>query len=421
MLLSALKFSFSLCPPSIHFLKGLDPRVLTPSQQHQISLIPLFTPSNDSFLIFNPNELTRKILHWRTKLPWIKPFYAVKANNLPMFCGEIIKHGLGMDCASKGEIEGCLALGGKAKDIVYANSVKNEKDLVYAYENGVELTLADTLDEIDKIKRLAPKMKILWRVAVEQEEQDDLFWGYSSKFGDDLETDSEIRTRMKQIQSLGVRLHGVHFHSGSTRKGSLGYSKGISLARRCMRIGREYGHRMEVMDIGGGFPSGDLGDEWLKGLEGTRGDLLGYEVIAEPGRFLCDNMFYLCNRVIGKRVKRGVKCYHVNDSIYHTYNTVLIEQTEFLEGQFYGRVGGEKNKEEEGEKRERISLFGMTLDGSDIITKGIEGPKGKELEIGDWLVIGGFGGYSYSMKSGFNGMKAVEECYRWEGDIEGVL
>lgn len=63
---------------------------------------------------------------------------------------------------------------------------------------------------------------------------------------------------MKEIKDMGIRLHGIHFHSGSTRNGSEGFKKGILLAKQCISIGRQYNHRMEILDTGGGFPSGNL-------------------------------------------------------------------------------------------------------------------------------------------------------------------
>lgn len=53
------------------------------------------------------------------------------------------------------------------------------------------------------------------------------------------------------------------------------------------------------MDIGGGFPGVDLTDKFVEAFKSTHNDPLGYQIIAEPGRFLCDNMFYVCTRVIG--------------------------------------------------------------------------------------------------------------------------
>lgn len=56
------------------------------------------------------------------------------------------------------------------------------------------------------------------------------------------------------------------------------------MARKCIKIGRKYGHAMEVLDLGGGYPSGDLNEKFISSLKDTFNDPLGYRVIAEPGR-----------------------------------------------------------------------------------------------------------------------------------------
>jgi len=47
---------------------------------------------------------------------------------------------------------------------------------------------------------------------------------------------------MKQIQEMGIRLKGIHFHCGSGQHGSSAFGRAINLARECIRIGREYDH-----------------------------------------------------------------------------------------------------------------------------------------------------------------------------------
>jgi hypothetical protein len=37
---------------------------------------------------------------------------------------------------------------------------------------------------------------------------------------------------------------------------------------------------MEIMDVGGGFPAGDLSQDTIEALEITRNDPLGYKTIA---------------------------------------------------------------------------------------------------------------------------------------------
>jgi len=36
---------------------------------------------------------------------------------------------------------------------------------------------------------------------------------------------------MKEIQKMGIKLKGIHFHCGSGQSGSLGFNKAIEIAR----------------------------------------------------------------------------------------------------------------------------------------------------------------------------------------------
>ena len=107
------------------------------------------------------------------------------------------RNGSGLDCASRSELEAALNHNVPLGKIVYSNSIKDEADLQWAYENGIKLTTADSIDELHKIKRIAPGMRILWRIAIKEEENDDLATPFSGKFGDDLETVEKIRERMQ--------------------------------------------------------------------------------------------------------------------------------------------------------------------------------------------------------------------------------
>ena len=51
-----------------------------------------------------------------------------------------------------------------------------------------------------------------------------------------------IEERMKEIQELGIKLRGIHFHCGSGLHGSSAFGKAVKLARRCLEIGRMHGH-----------------------------------------------------------------------------------------------------------------------------------------------------------------------------------
>jgi diaminopimelate decarboxylase len=71
--------------------------------------------------------------------------------------------------------------------------------------------------------------------------------------------------------------------------------------------------------------------------------------------------------------------------------------------QFYLALN--QGQEMEIGQQENSTLFGMTCDGMDVITKSIAVPTG--LRVGDWLCVSGMGAYSYGCRSNFNGMKST--------------
>lgn len=134
---------------------------------------------------------------------------------------------------------------------------------------------------------------------------------------------------MKEISQIGIKLTGIHFHCGSKKMGTSSFGTAIKLARKCIEIGRLYGHQMSVLDIGGGFGSQTLSENIINDLKPTENDLLNYKVIAEPGRHFSSNCFYILVKVIGRKIKHNVTCYHLNDSIYHSMNNLLTDGISF--------------------------------------------------------------------------------------------
>lgn len=169
---------------------------------------------------------------------------------------------------------------------------------------------------------------------------------------------------------------------------------------------------MNTLDIGGGFPSGELPDVTVEALKETQNDPLNYRVMAEPGRHLCANSCYILARVIGIREKGGRKCLHLNDSLYHAFNCVLMDGVSFGENpdQFYGYIDHKQNQRETlSTETEATELFGMTCDGLDIIARKLQVPK--SIQVGDWICFGGMGAYTYGPRSRFNGMRSlVDVC-----------
>jgi len=95
---------------------------------------------------------------------------------------------------------------------------------------------------------------------------------------------------------------------------------------------------MEILDLGGGFAAGEISEKQVNILKDTYNDPLGYQVMAEPGRYISSNSCFLATRVIGKREKNGKLCFHLNDGLYHSFNCNLMDgfSLENDQSQFYG-------------------------------------------------------------------------------------
>lgn len=159
------------------------------------------------------------------------------------------------------------------------------------------------------------------------------------------------------------------------------------------------------MDIGGGFPAGDLPQSTIDSLKPTFNDPLNYRVIAEPGRHMSSRCFYLVTRILGQRVKSGKTCYHMNDSVYHSFNCTLMDDVSFDgQEQFYSKI--QDGKIGQLSEIKGATIFGMTCDGMDVISKNLKVPV--DAKVGDWFCFGGMGAYTHGSKSNFNGMTTTE-------------
>lgn len=120
----------------------------------------------DSFMVYDPVRLTEVVEEWNNKLSWITPRYAVKCNPLKCVLRDLDYKGFGFDIASKGELQKMIDLNIDPSKIIFSNTMKDEKALIAAYKYGIRLTCADSYGELDKINRLAPDMKVLWRISI---------------------------------------------------------------------------------------------------------------------------------------------------------------------------------------------------------------------------------------------------------------
>src|SRR5271154_5497794 len=81
-------------------------------------------------------------------LPLARIFYAVKANPAAPILDRLTGLGSCFDTASRGEIEMCLAAGAGAERISFGNTIKKQRDIAFAYQQGVRLYAFDSAAEL---------------------------------------------------------------------------------------------------------------------------------------------------------------------------------------------------------------------------------------------------------------------------------
>ena len=382
----------------------------------QTELVSRFkSPILKSFVIMDRAMVNKQASIWKTHLPFVKPFYAVKANNDTQLLEWLLvafTNNIGFDCASINEIQTVRKISKSAK-IVYAQPCKTLSDLSESARYGINTTVVDSPEELLKLHQGSYKGSTLIRLAVPDSNSKQPF---SKKFGAPLEWVPEILELSKKYR---IPVSGVSFHVGSECSNPEQFSKALQLCRMAIDLGTNYNMSMNIIDIGGGFlPSESNLHATASCINSERAKLFPDNLgpdnkelvwIAEPGRFLSAPSQTLYTPVIGK--KRGMPSeptefrYTLHESIYGYFSNIPFdgqEPTFSLVHQV------EKQPELTKDRTFSSILFGRTCDGADIINPNINLPL---LNLGDWLMVPNMGSYTNVTASEFNGFPKPDMIY----------
>jgi len=173
------------------------------------------------FYLYDIN-LLRQTLESATALAskyGFKMHYAIKANYDPHILSVIKEFGLGIDCASAGEIRCAIEAGFDPSGIVYAGVGKKDKEVEYAISAGIFSINCESLQELELIDRIAGRLGKVQDIAlrinpdIDPKTNSCIDTGQAdSKFGISYE---EVMENSKLIQSYkNIRIRGMHLHIG---------------------------------------------------------------------------------------------------------------------------------------------------------------------------------------------------------------
>lgn len=374
-----------------------------------------------SFLVTNLAAIIAQLNQWKSELPMVTPFYAVKCNPDPMIVTLLAHLGCSFDCATMGEIDlvlhglGDLSFGQRGlatSSIVYANPAKMEHMLEYAIQHGVEMTVFDGEDELHKMKSLPghEKLKLLLRLTTDDRAS---VCRFSKKFGCPVE---EAPRLLDVAKELGLNVAGVSFHVGSGCGDANAYVTALEHARIVFDYGDKIGMSpMSIIDLGGGFP-GDTGGYGGPGMptfqdiaaairkgidsftENFQRPIESLRFIAEPGRYFVSASTTICTRVYAR--KGGLNKYqalYVDDGVYGSFNNVVYDHACPVPMKLSNAL--DRSVVEESIP---TAVFGPTCDGLDQMCS-LETTNLPRCEIGEWLIWENQGAYTHTASFVFNG------------------
>jgi ornithine decarboxylase len=325
-------------------------------------------------------------------------YYAVKANPAPEIVAMLAERGSNFDVASPAEIGLCLGNGAIPERLSYGNTIKKEKDIAFAFAQGVRLFAFDSEAELEKLARQAPGARVFCRILVSCEGAD---WPLSRKFGCAPEMAVAL---LHRARDLGLDPYGVSFHVGSQQTDLSQWDHAVGAVARMFTLLAETDINLRMVNIGGGFPARYRGE--VAGIERyaqavtdalTRhfGNRLP-EIIVEPGRSLVGDAGAIQSEVVlisDKGDGGGKRWVYLDVGKFNGLAETMGESIKYrIEAP--GRSGPPLP----------VILAGPTCDSADILYEHTEYRLPGDLEVGDKVAILSAGAYTASYASvGFNG------------------
>jgi len=371
--------------------------------KHRFEKIVAFAKDKETpCLVLDLSMVQKRYEEIQQFLPFAKIYYSVKAN--PMDEVVLFLHRLGshFDVASCFELDQLIKLGIPPEKISFGNTIKKEREIAYAYQQGVKVFVTDSPEDLEKIGRAAPGSRVFFRTYTEGLGSD---WPLSRKFG--AHTDI-VYTMILQARDLGLEPFGLSFHVGSQQRDIGQWDDAISKCRYLFESAASQGIKLKMINLGGGLPANYLEptlplsiytSEIKRFLYEDFGEEMP-EIWIEPGRALVGDAGVIVTEIV--LISRKAK----NDLYRWVYLDIgvfggLIETLgEAIKYPIYFPKRG---------NAEEIILAGPTCDSIDILYEHHRYTMPHTVTMGDRVYILTTGAYTQSYSSvNFNGFPPLK-------------
>jgi ornithine decarboxylase len=346
--------------------------------------------------LVRPHAAARAARFFVEKFPG-RSMYAVKANPSPELLQVLWDNGIThYDVASIAEVR-LVSRTLPEATLCFMHPVKAEEAIAEAYfTHGVRTFSLDSIEELEKIVAATKGASDLTLCVRMRVSSDHSKLSLASKFGVGPGESKELLMAARQVADA----LGICFHVGSQAMSPDAYSNAMERVRVAIV---EAGVTVDVIDVGGGFPSTYPGMEppplelYFETIHRAFESLpVSYsaELWAEPGRALCAEYSSIIVRV---EKRRGDELY-INDGAYGA-----LFDAAHIGWRFPVRL----LREPESNARDvAFSFYGPTCDDLDHMTGPFDLPA--DVHAGDYIEIGMLGAYGSAMRTAFNGFGSDE-------------
>jgi diaminopimelate decarboxylase len=338
--------------------------------------------------------------------------FAMKSNSNLAVIRTLANLGSGFDVVSGGELARTIAAGGDPSKCVFAGVGKTEEEIAYALKQGIYSFNVESEPELQRISRVATRLKKVAPVAVRVNPNVDAHTHakittgtYENKFGIQFEQVAGVYARASKLPNL--RLRGLQMHIGSQLTDVKPFRQAVEkVAPLVAELNARHG--FDFFSIGGGIgivyrdALASADPKWWSSKEGRkvltpqtyaetlvpRLKSLGLKVVLEPGRFLSGNSGVLVTRV--EFIKRTGK-----------KNFVIVDaaMNDLIRPAFYDSYHEIVPLTKKGKTTVSSDVVGPICESGDYFAK--DRPLQKVGE-GDYLALLSAGAYGSVMGSNYN-------------------
>ncbi len=422
--MSSVSFDLSLLPRSARV--GPDGRCSVGG----CDLVALANRFGTPLFVYDEGELGDRCREYRDHFG-DGVIYASKAFLNLALVRLVEREDLGLDVATRGELEVALRAGFPPERIVVHGNNKSADELTTALEVGVGRVVVDSFDELERLDGLVggglPPPAVLIRVTpgVKTHTHEAIETGIEdTKFGFSIATGDAAEAWRRAAASPDMRLVGVHAHIGSQVFVLDAYREAMeAVVAFAARAAAETGTVIEELNLGGGLGVRYTADdeaptiaEYARVLrssldEASRqvGLMPVPRLVVEPGR-----------SIVGPA---GLTLYSVGTikqiPDVRTYVAVDGGMSDNLRLAAYGaRYEAFVPARAEAPRPLRATIAGKHCEQGDLVVRDAALPA--DIEVGDVLATPVTGAYGYAMASNYNKIPRPAVVFVDDGDARVV-